>query len=256
MDFEVIDFHIHPFYNDENNLCFYQNTVKDIQEIKYDLKRAGISKACGSVIKRLEGTDFNEIKLLNDEALMIRDKLDGLYVPGIHITPLFVEESCCELKRMYDKNVNLVGELVPYLMGWADYYDKNLHEIYKCIEKFDMVVSVHTKNEETLEKAVKKFPKITFVAAHPGDKDSFLRHIERMKKYENYYLDLSGTGIFRYGLIRYGVNIVGSERFLFGSDYPICNPYMYINAVLYEKLSEKDYENIFSKNAKRVLKLK
>ncbi len=93
------------------------------------------------------------------------------------------------------------------------------------------------------------------MAAHPGDKAQFLRHIERIKKYKNYYLDLSGTGIFRYGLIGYGVKEVGSERLLFGTDYPICNPSMYINAVLFEKLNEQDYNNILSDNAKHLLNL-
>lgn len=118
-----------------------------------------------------------------------------------------------------------------------------------------MVVSVHTQSEDTLEMAVKTFPDIMFVAAHPGDKNSYLRHLECMKKYENYYLDLSGTGIFRYGSISYGVSKVGNERFLFGTDYPICNPGMYVQAVLYERLKDKDYEAIFSGNARKLLKL-
>jgi len=254
-DFDIIDFHIHPFYNSRNNVCFYKDTVHNISDIREDIKRAGISKVCGSVIRRLKVNTFDEVAELNNEALYIRENIKGLYIPGIHIHPDFVEQSCNEIKRMYENGVNLVGELVPYFMGWQDYYDNNLHQIYECIDKFNMVVSVHTQSEQSLEEAVKLFPNINFVAAHPGDKDSFLRHIERIKKYDNYYIDLSGTGIFRYGLISYGVKQVGSERFLFGTDYPICNPYMYINAVLYEKLSDGDYENIFSKNAMRLLNI-
>ena len=252
---EIIDFHIHPFYNKSRNVCFYPDTVKDIEQFTEDLKRAGITKACGSVIERMEPKSFNDIKALNDEALLIRDKLNGFYIPGVHIHPAFVTESIAELERAKKAGVKLVGELVPYFMGWEDYYDKNMAEIYSVINELDMVVSLHTQREETVEEAVKQFPNITFVAAHPGDKASLLRHIERIKKYDNYYLDLSGTGIFRYGLIGYGVSQVGSERFLFGTDYPICNPLMYINAVLYEKLNSCDYDNIFSENARRILNL-
>lgn len=253
--FEIIDFHIHPFIGAGENLCFYENIVSSLEDIKQDLMRAGITQCCGSVIHRIQGESFEEVKVLNEEALRIKEQLGEFYVPGIHIHPKFVQESCEELKRMHDKGIKLVGELVPYYMNWSDYYDKNMHEIYEYIEQLDMVVNVHTASEETLEMAVKTFPNITFVAAHPSDREIFYRHIERMKKYKNYYLDLSGTGIFRYGSIEHGVRQVGNERFLFGTDYPICNPGMYVQAVLYEKLKEKDYEAIFSGNAKRILKL-
>lgn len=253
--FDIIDFHIHPFIAKEDNTCFYEKTVETVEEIKSDLLRAGISRACGSVIHSVKGESFDEIRKLNDEALLIKEKLGEFYIPGIHIHPKFVKKSCEELKRMHDKGVRLVGELVPYYMGWNDYYDHNLHEIYECIQQFDMLVNIHTQSEESMEMAVKTFPHINFVAAHPGNKDSLFRHLEYMKKYENYYLDLSGTGIFRYGSIKYAVNEVGSDRFLFGTDYPICNPKMYVEAVLYERLKDQNYEDIFSGNAKRLLKI-
>lgn len=252
---EIIDFHIHPFYNKSRNICFYEDTVNTAGDIKADLQRAGITMACGSVIERMDVKNFDDIKALNDEALLLRNKMDGFYVPGIHIHPAFVKESIAELERMYDKGIRLVGELVPYMMGWESYYDAEMDKIYSIINELNMVVSLHTINEESIDEAVKRYPHITFVAAHPGDKTQFLRHIERIKKYNNYYLDLSGTGIFRYGLIAYGVREIGSERLIFGTDYPICNPSMYVNAVLFEKLRDEDYNNIFYANARRVLKL-
>lgn len=252
---EIIDFHIHPFYNKSRNVCFYDGTVGTWQELMSDLQRAGISRVCGSVIERMDVNSFDDIKALNDEALLLRDKMQGFYIPGVHIHPAYVNESIAELERMSAEGVRLVGELVPYMMGWESYYDENMHRIYEKIDELKMVVSFHTIYEESIDKAVSKFSNITFVAAHPGDKAQFLRHLERIKKYDNYYLDLSGTGIFRYGLIAYGVKEVGSERLLFGTDYPICNPSMYVNAVLFEKLSDRDYDNIFCANAKRILEL-
>lgn len=255
---DIIDFHIHPFIDEPTNVCMYRNTVSDWKQIKRDFRKCGISKVCGSVIpkKKLEKVEsFTEVKSLNDEALALRDIFNGFYIPGVHIHPNFVKESCDELERVHNKGVRLVGELVPYFMGWENYFDDNMKEIYDCIDKLNMVVSVHTMSEETLEQAVKLFPNITFVAAHPGDKNTFFRHLERIKKYPNYYLDFSGTGIFRYGLIKFGVEQVGSERFLFGTDYPICNPKMYVSCVEFENISLEDKENIFFNNAKNILKI-
>ena len=91
------------------------------------------------------------------------------------------------------------------------------------------------------------------MAAHPGQKADFLLHLERLEKYENAYLDISGTGLFRYGMLREGIRRVGAEKFLFGTDYPITNPGMYVQAVYYEHISEGDREKIFCSNAERIL---
>ena len=102
---------------------------------------------------------------------------------------------------------------------------------------------------------VKSHPRITFVGAHPSEKPVYLRHIEWMRELPNYYLDLSGTGLFRYGMLAHGVKELGGERFLFGSDYPVCSPGMNIGGVDYELISDSDRELILAGNAKRLLGL-
>ncbi|MBR5088983.1 MAG: amidohydrolase family protein, partial [Ruminiclostridium sp.] len=170
--------------------------------------------------------------------------------------PGFVSESVAEIERMSRNGVKLIGELVPYMHGWSDYSCKGLHTILEAAEHYGMIVSFHTMKDEQEEmtRMTEAHPKLVFVAAHPNEKEYFLLHLERLKKYDNFYLDLSGTGIFRYGLIAYGVNKVGSEKFIFGTDYPICNPGMYVQAVLNEPISDSDKENILFRNAERLLK--
>ena len=76
-----------------------------------------------------------------------------------------------------------------------------------------------------------------------------------MKKYDNIYLDLSGTGLFRFGMLKRLVDQVGAERILFGTDHPICNPAMYVAGVMHERISERNMSLIFSENAKRLLEI-
>ena len=92
------------------------------------------------------------------------------------------------------------------------------------------------KEEDQMDEMVQKHPNLTFVAAHPGESPAFMRHLERMNMSENYYLDLSGYGMFRHGMLRHGIDKFGAERFLFGSDYPTCNPAMYLGGVLLDGL--------------------
>lgn len=251
---KIIDFHTHPFISPENNSCFYKDIVSS-DNFRKIVEAAGIFHICGSVIYRTEC--FEEIKKLNREALELKEKWGDFYTPGIHIHPHFADESIQELDFMYRNGVRIVGELVPYYNGWSVYYDKNLHKIYEEIERLGMLVSVHTDmnvDMDNLEEAVKRFKNINFVAAHPHQKEHYYKHIELLKKYDNYYLDLSGTGLFRFGMLRTLINNAGFEKILFATDFPISNPKMYVEAVLFEGLNEKELEAVLYKNAERLIK--
>ncbi len=192
----------------------------------------------------------------NDIALKLRDYYKGFYIPGFHIHPDYPEESVAEIKRMHKSGVNLIGELVPYLDGWSDYSRADFSELLKMAGKYNMIVSIHSEGEDEMDAMVKKHKDVIFVAAHPGEYDSFIRHVERMKMSENYYLDVSGYGIFRYGMLRQAIDCFGVDRILFGSDYPTSNPGMYLGGVMLDGLiSDSEKEKIFSLNAKKLLQL-
>ena len=177
--------------------------------------------------------------------------------PGFHVHPAFVRESCDEIEWAHSLGYRLVGELVPYMHGWTNYGSKALSEILDTADQLHMVVSYHTVVEEAeeMERMIAAHPGLTFVAAHPGQRQDYLRQIERLQRFPNLLLDLSGTGLFRYGMLAYGVNKVGAERFLFGTDFPICNPRMYVQAVCQEHITETDRDLIFHGNAERLLAL-
>ena len=166
-----------------------------------------------------------------------------------------MKESVAEVERMAALGVKLVGELIPYQHDWK-YSDKGFLDILEAVEHYGMLVNFHTIAEEfnAVENALKRFPKINFVAAHPGEYDIYAKHICLMKDYENYYLDLSGTGLFRFGMLRYGIDQVGANRFLFGTDFPICNPFMYIGGIESDyTLTEEEKRAIFFDNAQSLL---
>ena len=114
----------------------------------------------------------------------------------------------------------------------------------------------HSQGVDEMDKMVQNHKDVVFVAAHPGEYSDLMRHIERMKMSENYYLDISGTGLFKYGMLRHIIDTVGVERVLFGSDYPTCNPAMFIGGVLLDNLlTDSEKEKIFSLNAKKLLNI-
>lgn len=260
MGFEIIDFHAHPFAEPSENICRHKEycglTSENTPEY---LKKMGISHICGSVLDKNrefpEGTTLWErLSYSNRTALALAEKYGGFYTPGIHVHPRYIRESCEEIEKMSKLGVKLIGELVPYMDDWSDYSCREFDEILDAALAYNMIVSFHTIDNDQIDAMVKKHPKNVFVAAHPGECENAVRHFERMKMSENYYLDLSGTGLFRLGVLRHGIDVCGSERFLFGTDYPVCSPAINLGELLLNPLySDAERENIFSKNAKRLL---
>ena len=254
---DIIDFHTHPFFDAGEYFCIYKESIPaDVNTILSDMSNAGISRFCGSVIRKIrEGEGFEVLKELNGEALKLRDVYGERYIPGIHVHPDYVEESVKEIEHAAENGVKLVGELVPYMHGWSDYSCGGLSDILDVAEKHGMTVSLHVGNHEQMVAMARAHRNVNFVVAHPGEKDRVLKHIEAMQSCENMYLDISGTGLHRYGILRFLCDKVGAERILFGTDYPIGNLASYVYAMMGERLTDGERELIFSGNAKRLIGL-
>ena len=251
MNFKIIDFHTHPFLTDSQNICNHKAFIKmtaETTEVK--ARKLGIEKICGSVVQ-LPTEDEKKniwqfIKDLNDTALTLRDYYKGFYVPGFHVHSDYVAESCLEIDRMKSLGINLIGELVPYFWGYRKYDTRGMHEITDYATEKNMIISFHPIENDDIDNWVMAHPKTVFVAAHPNEYGDFMRHIARMKKHDNYFLDLSGYGVFREGMLRRAIDEVGVDRILFGSDYPTCNMAMYVGSVLLDELiTDAEKEKIF-----------
>ena len=257
MAYEIIDFHTHPFCIDEENICIYRkDSGMNLESSVQYLKEMGIAKICGSVISSKGDTPWAMIEKSNDRALEIRDSLGDFYVPGFHVHPDYVEQSCREIERMHSLGIRLIGELVPYYHGWKDYSCSAFDEILDAAEQYGMVVNFHSMDDDQMDAMVRKHPNLVLVAAHPNTMGYYQRHLDRMMLSKNYYLDLSGTGLFRHRMLRYGIDRCGADRFLFGTDYPVCNPAMYVGGVMMDSLlTAEEKQMILAGNAKRLLKL-
>ncbi len=126
MNYDILDFHTHPFLRGEDNICRYKDHCAMTPEgICSDLRAAGIGRFCGSVIRTRENVAackgvkpgdlswWDVIHGCNEDMLALRGVLGEEYIPGMMVHPDFVSQSVVEMACLRAQGVGLVGELVP-----------------------------------------------------------------------------------------------------------------------------------------------
>ena len=246
-----IDAHIHPFSDTENSIAPF-GLPASLDEFMAELKHCGFDRVCGSVLIQHPCT-FEDVRQANRIALKIRERYPDFYDPGIQVHGDDPEGSCRELETMYHEHqVRWIGELVQYLMATGEYNTPGMFRIYETARDLGMPVNIHCGNLEVVEEVLKNFPTLTLILAHPGDMSTVRERLALIRKYPNACIDISGTGLFRGGMLRYAVDQCGSEKVLFGSDFPVCSPAMNLGGVMGEHLTDTEKENILGRNYLRL----
>lgn len=266
--YRIIDFHTHPFKNAYTNICTNQGECNMSKALSKEvLTELGVEKICGSVIapsiRKHKPFLWEYTEELNNIALELKDYYEGFYIPGFHVHPAFVKESIAEIERMNKLGVKIIGELVHYMSKWDgyNYSSKELWEILEVVDHFGMIVDFHSGDSEegmdSMDEMVKRFPNLKIAGAHIGSDSGFNHHIKRLESSENYYVDISASGLSEYGRLRYLMDRFGKERFIYGSDFPTCNENMFVASIMFDDLfNEDEKEYVYYKNAARLLDIK
>ena len=254
-DFTCVDAHMHPFISAENNIAIYDSPATP-EELVSLLKQAGITLCCGSVVHKGWRARPEAMQKCNADCFKFAEMFPEFFIPGIIFHAAFPEESCAEIEKYHRTGkLHWLGEIVPYTTGTNTYASEELFPVYELASGLGLPLNIHPTSNQDVAKVAELFPKLNVIMAHPGEKISYLEKLELMKKLPNLHLDLCGTGLFRWGMLKHGVKTLGAERFLFGTDFPVCNAAMNRAAVLSENLRDSELELIFSGNFRRLANL-
>lgn len=255
-DFEIIDAHTHPFLDFQNGCIGSFGKPETMEEFDREMKKVGISRYAGAPLVTHPVTDFAEIRKLNEDALRIRDRFPA-YIPGIHVHGSFPQESIAELTRLHSQeDVRYIGEVVPYIMETGEFDSPGMLEILKAAGELKMTVNFHNGTRKAVTAVLENCPGLKVILAHPGEPNAEIgakKRFEFVAEYENLYLDLSGYGLFRWNMLRYGIDRCGAEKLIFGSDMPTCSAGMYLYGVLSENLTREEFRLVLAGNFKRLL---
>ena len=254
-DFEIIDAHTHPFLNREESCIGAYGKPETMEEFDREMKKVGIGRYAGAPLVRHFVTDFREIRELNDTALRIRDRFPD-YIPGMQVHGGFPAESVAEIERCRREGVRYIGELVPYIMHTGEFNSPGMLDIFRAAGELKMTADLHHGTRAEVTPVLKECPGLNVILAHPcepnGEEGAKAR-LDFVAEYPNLYLDLSGTGLFRWNMLRYGIDRCGAEKLIFGSDMPTCSAGMLLYGVLSENLTDEEFRLVLAGNFKRLL---
>lgn len=243
IDYPIIDAHAHPYFNRDCPLT----GPRDYDQYQQEISGAGISFFCGTCNIRNDGTMPDVVEKENETVLQWREHFGERFYPGVNIHPKYPEASIAAVKHFYDMGFRWVGEIAGYVQGYREYATPELAKILDVVSELGMLLNLHPSNFDDLDRLLTRHPRLKIVIAHPGTIGCDASYT-LAEKHPNAYFDLSGQGLLRWHMLRWGIDRIGVERFLFGTDFPVLNPAMFVAGVLHEPLTPAERKAIFHDN--------
>lgn len=176
-----------------------------------------------------------------------------------------------EVKRCLDAGLAGVGELAVYQSGFSGEIIRNLHEAMELCADRKVPVLFHTNEPvghvypgktpvqlSEIYDLLKHYPSNKIVLAHWGGGLFFYSLMKKEVRdvLKNVWFDTAASP-FLYDLrvYRMAVEIVGSDKILLGTDYPLLSPKRYFEEMELAGLSEESTRRICGENAANLLSI-
>ncbi|MFH1002574.1 MAG: amidohydrolase family protein [Chloroflexota bacterium] len=184
------------------------------------------------------------------------------------VQPLAGEAAVAEIERCARAGMKGVGELRPDVQGF-DLADRRLMApLAAVMEQYHLILLTHASEpvghqypgKGSLTPAViypfiTAFPGLTVVCAHWGGGLPFYALMPEVKRaLANTYFDTAASPfLYRPQVYHQVVQLVGADRVLFGSDYPLLAPGRLLKEIDSLDLPRETRDQILSGNARRLL---
>jgi predicted TIM-barrel fold metal-dependent hydrolase len=278
----IIDFHTHifpsfiadhrtDFFSGESSFALLYDTPKSklvgANELLQSMDTAGIQK---SVVFGFPWKDGDLFRKHNDFILESVERFPRRLVGFCCVHPL-VKGAAQEVERCLDAGMSGIGELAFYGLNLTPDLIRALEDIMTLARGYDVPLLIHTnepvghdypgKTPMTLQQIyalVKTYPSNRIVLAHWGGGILFygLMKKEVRGALKNVWFDTAASPyLYNPKIYQIAVDIVGVEKILFGSDYPLISPTRYFQEMSESAVSETSMKMITGSNAQHLLYL-
>jgi len=276
----IIDFHTHIFTPEIKKNRNKYIDIDPLFAILYSKKEAKIATAEEliasmdregvdiSVVQNIGWTTHDMCVQTNDYILESIARYPGRLIGFCAVQPQAGEAALVEIERCARAGAKGIGELRPDTQLF-DLNDEDLMVPFvNCLKKNNMVLLLHTSEPvghqypgkglvtpETLYPFIERNPDLNLVCAHWGGGLPFYALMPEVKDaLDNVYFDTAASPfLYNPQIYQYVSSIIGSDRILLGSDFPLMSQGRLISEVRSIALPEDERNLIFSGNAMRLL---
>jgi uncharacterized protein len=174
-----------------------------------------------------------------------------------------------EVERCLTAGFRGIGELAWYVDDPGDDLEYFLTPLAELAQHYQVPVMLHMNDPvgapyagkaairlDAVYALIRKFPEVTWIMAHWGGGLPFygLLKKEVPEVFRRVYFDTAASPyLYRPAIYRLAADMVGPEKILFGSDYPLLRPSRYLKEMEEAKLPEDWRRMILGENLARLL---
>jgi predicted TIM-barrel fold metal-dependent hydrolase len=173
-----------------------------------------------------------------------------------------------EVERCLAAGARGVGELAFYLHDRAENLTAILAPVAEVCQHYRVPILLHATDRAgphypgrsltplaAIYRAIEALPDVTWILAHWGGRLPFYGLLKKVPEFfRNIYFDTAASPyVYRPEIYRVVAEMVGPDKILFGSDYPLLRPRRYLEEMAETNLPEDWQEMIMGKNLARLL---
>ncbi len=279
----IIDFHTHVFsprikknrnkYIDSDPGFAVLYSRKDAQlatadELIASMDKAGINI---SVIVNIGWTTHELCVETNDYILESVARYPDRLIGFCTVQPNSYEAAIAEIERCAQAGIRGVGEMRPDMQLFDLRDEEIMAPFIEILKKHNLILLTHTSEPvghdypgkgvitpDMLYPFITSFPDLTIVCAHWGGGLPFYALMPEVKQaMSNVFFDTAASPfLYESQVYNQVVQLVGADKILFGSDYPLLAQSRLLNEVRSLDLPEETKDLILSGNAQRLLGIK
>ena len=223
-----------------------------------------------SVVLNIGWADHELCRETNDYIMEAIAKYPDRLVGFCAIQPLAGDRAARELERCIEGGVKGIGELRCDTQGFDMTDPDIMAPVAELAVRHGLVFLTHAsepvghtypgKGEigpDILYRFIRNFPELTVVCAHWGGGLPFYGLMPEVgTALANAYFDTAASPfLYRDDIFQHVAGILGPDRILFGSDYPLIRQNRIVKSIRSLGLDEEAREMILAGNARRVLGL-
>jgi predicted TIM-barrel fold metal-dependent hydrolase len=274
----IIDCHTHVFppriiqnraeyaASDPGFALFYSSPSAKLattDELIASMDRTGIDI---SVILNISWAQYEHCIETNDYILESIARYPRRLVGFGSVLPHVTEVAAKEIERLVSGGIKGIGEIRPPLFDSAD--EAVTTPVVEVLTKYKLVLLIHASEPvgheypgkgkitpEVLYSLITRLPDLSIICAHWGGGLPFYALMPEVKKaLKNVYFDTAASPfLYRPEVYGHVIKLVGPEKVLFGSDYPLLSAKRLLKEINALELDGAARELILAGSAARLL---